>query len=48
MLTSNFQDKYPAIKISYSQWKTSLKVLVWNMKKADRSTCLDRVDVNYT
>lgn len=44
---ADFQEKHPEIKISFSQWKETLKTEVWNMKKAYRSTCLDRVDVNY-
>ena len=44
---SDFCEKHPSIKISYSHYKKTLKVIVWNLKKAYRSTCLDRVDVNY-
>ena len=34
-------------KLSYSQYKKTVKEVAWNLKKAYRSTCLDRVDVNY-
>ena len=44
---ADFQNQQPAVKLSYAQWKTTLKEEVWYIKKAYRSTCLDRVDVNY-
>ena len=42
---ADFKEKNPAIKISFSQYKTTLKEVVWYLKKAHRSTCFDRVDV---
>lgn len=44
---ADFQNQQPTVKLSYAQWKTTLKEEVWYIKKAYRSTCLDRVDVNY-
>ena len=34
---ADFQTKYPALDIKYSTWKATLKVVVWNIKKAYRS-----------
>ena len=39
-----FQKAQPDIKIELRQYKYELP---WNMKKAYRSTCLDRCDVNF-
>eukprot|EP00966_Prymnesium_polylepis_P017946 414119-Prymnesium_polylepis.2 len=44
---ADFTQKQPSIKLSYSQYKKTLKEIAWNLKKAYRSTCLDRVDVKY-
>ena len=43
----SFKEKKPSAKIEFSQYKNTLKEVAWNIKKAYRSTCLDRVDVNY-
>ena len=44
---ADFVEKNPRIKLAYSTWKARLKAVAWNTKKAYRSTCLDRVDVNF-
>jgi hypothetical protein len=44
---ADFQTKNPTITILFSQWKVTLKTVAWNIRKAYRSTCLDRVDVSY-
>lgn len=44
---SEWCEKNPSLKVSFSHYKKVLKVVAWNLKKAYRSTCLDRVDVNY-
>tara|TARA_B110000046_G_C12951629_1_gene380417 strand:+ start:780 stop:1046 length:267 start_codon:yes stop_codon:yes gene_type:complete len=38
---ADFQNKHTAIKLSYSQWKASLKELVWNMKKERQTAELE-------
>ena len=43
---NDFNEKNPEL-LKISKWKEVLAEEVWNIKKAYRSTCLDRVDTNY-
>ena len=43
---TDFEEKHPGL-LKFSQWKKVVKDEVWQIKKAYRLTCLDRVDSNY-
>ncbi|KAL3892591.1 MAG: hypothetical protein SGPRY_014983, partial [Prymnesium sp.] len=44
---TDFIRQHPSTQISFSGWKKVLKEVAGNITKAYRSTCLDRLDVNY-